>query len=278
MITARLHDGFLVHKRFRYAWLAVLLVALVAVAFVYRDRFPPATADLAFGYGLGGLALVIMLWLAWFGVRKRSYARGAGRLKGWLSAHVYLGIALIFLVPLHGGFVIGPDIHGAAYVLVLVTVMTGLLGVAFYALYPRRIAANREGLTFDDMVKRIAEVDIELRGLAPALSEAANDIVRSEAARLRIGGGVGILFFRPRNSSRQAQIALQRLALESEAARRAELLLDRKAAMVDRMQRDVQQRSRLRTWLLIHVPLSLAALAVVVAHAVGMLVFGLGAV
>jgi len=48
--------------------------------------------------------------------------------------------------------------------------------------------------------------------------------------------------------------------------------------MVDRMQRDVQQRSRLRTWLLIHVPLSLAALAVVVAHAVGMLVFGLGSV
>ena len=58
----------------------------------------------------------------------------------------------------------------------------------------------------------------------------------------------------------------------------AELLLDRKAVMVDRMQRDVQQRSRLRTWLLIHVPLSLAALAVVVAHAVGMLVFGLGSV
>lgn len=278
MTTARLHDGFLVHKGFRYAWLAVVLVALVAAAVVYRDQFPPATADLVFGYGVGGLALVIMLVLAWFGVRKRSYARGAGRLKGWLSAHVYLGIALIFLVPLHGGFAIGPDVHGAAYVLVLVTVITGLFGVVFYALYPRRIAANREGLTFDDMVKRIAEVDIELRGVAPVLSEAANNIVRSEAARLRIGGGVGILFFRPRNSSRRAQMELQRLALDGEAARRAELLLDRKAVMVDRMQRDVQQRSRLRTWLLIHVPLSLAALAVVVAHAVGMLVFGLGVV
>jgi len=34
----------------------------------------------------------------------------------------------------------------------------------------------------------------------------------------------------------------------------------------------------LRVWLLLHVPLSLAALAVVISHGVGMLVFGLGSV
>jgi len=278
MTTAPLHDGFLVYKRFRYAWLAVLLVGAVVVAFFYRDRIAPAHADLVFGYGLGGLALAIMLLLAWFGVRKRSYASGAGQLKGWLSAHVYLGIALIFLIPLHGGFTIGADIHGLAYVLVLVTVFTGLFGIVFYGFYPHRVASNREGLTFDDMLKRMAEVDIELRGLAPQLSEAANDIVRAEAADLRVGGGVGILFLKPRNRSRMAQRALQRLAVDSDAARRADALLDRKASVVDRMQRDIQMRSRLRAWLLLHVPLSLAALAIVVAHAVGMLVFGLGSV
>jgi len=278
MTTAPLHDGFLVHKRFRYAWLAVLLVGAVIAAFVYRDRLDPAYADLAFGYGLGGLALAIMLLLAWFGVRKRNYAKGAGRLKGWLSAHVYLGIALIFLIPLHGGFTIGADIHGLAYVLVLITVFTGLFGVVFYGFYPRRVASNRDGLTFDDMVKRMAEVDIELRGLAPQLSEAANDIVRAEAADLRVGGGVGLLFVKPRNRSRKAQRALQRLAVDSDAARRADALLDRKANVVDRMQRDIQMRSRLRAWLLMHVPLSLAALAIVIAHGVGMLVFGLGSV
>lgn len=278
MAVAPLHDGFLVHKRFRYGWLALLLVVLVAAAFFYRDRLEGINVDLVFGYGLGGLALAIMILLTWFGVRKRSYAKGAGRLKGWLSAHVYLGIALIFLVPMHGGFVIGPDIHGLAYVLVLITAFTGIFGIAFYGLYPRRVAANREGLTFDDMVKRMAEVDIEIRGLAPKLSEAANDVVRGEAANLRIGGGVGILFLKPRNRSRRAQIALHRLAIDSDAARRAEALLERKAEVVDRVQRDIQMRSRLRAWLLVHVPLSLAALAVVIAHGVGMLVFGLGSV
>ena len=30
----------------------------------------------------------------------------------------------------------------------------GLFGVAFYGAYPRRVTANREGLTFDEMVRR----------------------------------------------------------------------------------------------------------------------------
>jgi len=278
MSAAPLHDGFLIHKRFRYGWLSLLLVAAIAGLFYYQDQLPANVMDLAFGYGLGGLALVIMLLLAWFGVRKRSYATGAGRLKGWLSAHVYLGIALLFLVPLHGGFEIAPDIHGLAYVLVLITVFTGLFGIAFYGFYPRQVASNREGLTFDDMVKRLAEIDLELRALAPRLSEDANDIVRAEVAGVRIGGGVGLLFLRPLNRSKRAQNKLARLDVENESHSRAVALLERKASLVARLQRDIQMRSRLRAWLLLHVPLSLAALAIVIAHGVGMLVFGLGTV
>jgi hypothetical protein len=278
MATAPLHDGFLVHKRYRYAWLALLLVVAVGGAFAYRENLPSNTADLAFGYGLGGLALIIMLLLAWFGVRKRSYAKGAGRLKGWLSAHVYLGSALIFLVPLQGGCVIKLDIHGLAYVLVLITVFTGLFGVAFYGFYPRRVSANRDGLTFDAMIKRIADIDSEIRGLATQLGEAANDIVRAESAELRIGGGVRLLFLRPRSRSRRAARRLERLGLADETTKRAEMLLDRKASVVAQVQRDIQMRSRLRAWLLLHVPLSLGALALVIAHATGMLVFGLGGI
>jgi len=278
MAAVPLHSGFLLHKRMLYAWLALFLVCVVAAAWHWQDRLLAQHVDLAFGYGLGCLALAIMLLLAWFGVRKRSFAKGAGRLKGWLSAHVYLGIALIFLIPMHGGFQIRPDIHGLAYVMVLITVFTGLCGVAFYGAYPRRVAANRAGLTFDEMVRRIAEIDIELRGLAPQLSERANEIVRKEAEGLRIGGGIGILFIRPVNRARRARQALMRLGLDSDAGNRVAALLERKSSVLDRLQRDIQMRSRLRSWLLLHVPLSLAALALVIAHAVGMLVFGLGSV
>ena len=278
MSAAPLHDGFLVHKRFRYGWMSLLLVVGVGAVFYYRHQLPANLIDLAFGYGLGGLALLIMLWLAWFGVRKRSYTNGAGRLKGWLSAHVYLGIALLFLVPLHGGFEITPDIHGLAYVIVLITVFTGLFGVAFYGFYPRRVALNRQGLTFDDMVKSVAEIDLELRALAPRLSEGANDIVQAEAAKIRIGGGFTLLLLRPSNRSKRARDKLVRLGIGDESHVRAEGLLERKAALIVRLQRDIQMRSRMRAWLLLHVPLSLAALAIVIAHGVGMLVFGFGSV
>ena len=69
-----------------------------------------------------------------------------------------------------------------------------------------------------------------------------------------------------------------RLNLGTEAGNRAAALLDSKTALVDKLQRDIQMRSRQRAWLLLHVPLSLAALAAVIAHGLGMLMFGLGSV
>ena len=278
MSSALRHRGFLTHKRMLYAWLSLILVLAIAAAWHWQHMLPREAVDLGFRYGLGTLALVIMLWLTWFGVRKRSYAKGSGQLKGWLSAHVYLGIALIFLVPLHGGLTIGPDIHGIAYVLVLITVFTGLFGIALYGYYPRRVTANREGLTFDAMIKRIAEIDIQLRGLSTQVSEAANDVVRREAESGRIGGGIAVLFVRPVNRARWARRALIRLNLGTDAGNRAAALLESKTALVDKLQRDIQMRSRQRAWLLLHVPLSLAALAAVIAHGLGMLLFGLGSV
>ena len=186
MSAAPLHSGFLTHKRMLFAWLSLILVLAVVAAWYWQEMLPPSAVDLGFGYGLGGLALAIMLWLTWFGVRKRSYAKGSGRLKGWLSAHVYLGLALIFLVPLHGGFTIGPDIHGIAYVLVLVTVFTGLFGVAFYGYYPRRVDGQSRGPD----LRRDAEAG---RGDRYRVAGAVDPAVRgrqrhSSAAKLNPGG------------------------------------------------------------------------------------------
>ena len=47
------------------------------------------------GYTLGVSSAVIVLWLTWFGMRKRQYALSATKLKVWLSAHIYLGLALV---------------------------------------------------------------------------------------------------------------------------------------------------------------------------------------
>jgi len=52
------------------------------------------------GYTLGSIGALLILWLMFFGYRKRTYNNNVGTLRGRLSAHVYLGTCLIFLATL----------------------------------------------------------------------------------------------------------------------------------------------------------------------------------
>ena len=41
---------------------------------------------------------LLIVWLMFFGMRKRRYMNNIGTLRGWLSAHIYLGTSLILVV------------------------------------------------------------------------------------------------------------------------------------------------------------------------------------
>ena len=71
----------------------------------------------------------MVLWMAWYGVRKRRYRASSTSLQGWLSAHVYLGLAAIVIATLHSGLELGLNLHTLTYVLMLVVVLSGSVAV-----------------------------------------------------------------------------------------------------------------------------------------------------
>lgn len=266
---------FIGYRNFLYLKLCAGLVALCVLA--YLIDAPPAGAHggTALGYTLGALAAAIVLVLAWFGVRKRQYGNAPGTLLGWLSAHVYLGLALVVVATLHSGFELGWNVHTLSYVLMLGVVASGCYGVVAYLRYPALLTEVLGEESFDTLLIKIADLDDEARRMALQLPDEINRLVLAAAQETRIGGGL-LRQLSGRQRACPTTLAVQRLQelggslgkSEAQLNRDLYLAMVRKQALVQRAREEVMYRARMRFWLYLHVPLSLAMLAALVAHVV----------
>ncbi|HWT14181.1 MAG TPA: hypothetical protein VN581_00235, partial [Patescibacteria group bacterium] len=120
-----MHDSILDYRGFRYLWTALILSIGSIVAYLWHDPIGVPNGGSWLGYTLGTIGALLILWLLWFGVRKRRYSGASGSVRGWLSAHVYLGTTLILIAFLHAGFQVGWNIHTLALVLMLLVIFSG---------------------------------------------------------------------------------------------------------------------------------------------------------
>jgi len=269
--------SYLAYRGFRY--LAGALVLLAASCALYAAFPGPRgrAGDTVVGYALGSLAAGLVVWLMGYARRKRSYGVGGAPLRGWLSGHVYLGSALLVLVPLHSGFELGWSVHGLAFCLVIAAVFSGMLGVFVYAGVPAAMAANRTGQSLGTLFEEIANLDTEAQRIAMELSDAHARILARAIGGTRIGGGI----FR-QLSGRDPRCATERALRELDPAkagsgadpdpaehdriRRVVEVLSLKAALLSRVRRDARQRAILDLWLLSHLSLAVAAAAAIAVH------------
>jgi hypothetical protein len=268
------HVGFLRHGGFRWLWIAGIVTLSAAWTYRYADVHLRPRGDTWIGYGLGVIGAILILWLASLGVRKRVITAGRWSLKGWVSAHVYLGLALVVVVTLHTGFSFGWNVHTLAYGLMLAVVASGLFGVVAYASLPRRLSENRAELTQRQMLERLRALDGRLDDAAQGLGEAPAAIVRLSLEKTRLGGAFleRLTGRRPGCGNRRAIDGLARLRRRAGPATadldRIAALLEQKEASLAQARRHIRLRTLLEAWLYVHVPATLALLAALTAHIV----------
>lgn len=273
----------------RYLWLALALTGLALAAYLFHDPQEPPNGGTALGYALGGLATALVFLLAAFGLRKRSYRSTLGSVQGWLSAHVYLGLALPLVVLLHAGFQLGANVHTLAFALLALVVASGMLGAYFYARYPSLMSVNRGGANRGELLAQLEDIDERSRRAAAVLGSDYREAVDSAIGRTQLGGStLSRLAGRDesqvvlpgtagaRVTANPGQEALldwlaERQAQASDAkdaAAVAELsaLTRNKRKLLKTLADDVRLEARLAAWLYLHVPLTAAMLAALVAH------------
>lgn len=270
-----IHEAALVYRGFRYLKLAVLMVVAAVVAYVMHAPMGSPNGGTWLGYTLGGVGALLILWLAYFGIRKRRYQSGRGLLRGWLSAHVYLGLALIIIVTLHTGFQFGWNIHTLAYALMILVIASGIFGIYAYARYPSLASESSGGMRFDEMLLAIAELDRECRQASLKLGQEINQEVLRSCQQTRVGGpayrqlsGTEPDCPTTRALGNVRGLAAQVPAEDAGDVRKLLTLLAKKVELLGRARALVQFRALWNIWLYVHIPLSFALLAALLAHIV----------
>lgn len=292
-----MHESILVYRRYRYLWLSLGIIAGSLLAYWYHDPHEPPNGGTTLGYSLGVVAAGLIVWLAWFGVRKRRYASTLGTVQGWLSAHVYLGVALLVVAFLHTGFQFGANVHTLAFVLMAAVIASGVYGVVAYLKYPSRLSENRGGANRSDLFAQLEQIDRRSRRVAADLGAefvefVDSGIVRTELGatlwqRLRshdksrimvrnAGGSVGLKVNRGQEAALDWLADQQSRARDSEtAAAIGELsaVIRTKRTLLKTITEDLRMQAAIELWLYFHVPLTAALLAALAVHVLTVFIY-----
>lgn len=286
-----MHESILAFRKRRYLWVALSISVGAILAYWFDDPQEPANGGTALGYGLGIVAAALILWLTWFGVRKRRYSSTLGTVQGWLSAHVYVGSALFVIALLHTGFQFGYNVHTLAFVLMLLVIISGLYGVFIYMKYPQRLSRNRAGVNRSELLAQLDDIDRRAKRIAAGLPEEFRDLAASSASRTQLGDTLWSQLRRKDYSQlvlhRNGEVSVvanagQEAALDWLADQQsrssdatvtapiAELsaLIRNKRRLLRQLIEEMRLQATMEIWLYLHVPLTAGLLIALLIHIV----------
>lgn len=277
----------LIDKRHR-GWIATTLLLGVAALLLYLagttnhpdDRRGGSLIGLWYGIIGSGLMLYAGLLSA---LRKVPSWWWLGARKTWLKGHIWLGLLSAVFLLCHSGFSWGNGLEVALWVVVLLTLLTGVLGLALQQIIPRLMTARFPAEAPYEQLPHLCRVlrhkaDEEVAKILadPALGENA----RQEIGRFHRDELRPFLVERYDRTASLAQALraefifanLRDLATEDGVKKALSLL---ESYCDERRQWGEQERFQflLHSWLLLHVPLSVLVLVLGTAHVIASLYY-----
>lgn len=286
-----MHINIINYASWRYLRWAIALIVVCSGIYLSQHPTLPRNGGSWQGYVLGSVGLLLIIWLALLGVRKRSYHSGAMNLQAWVSAHIYLGLSLIAIASLHCAFQFGINVHTLAYILMCAVIISGVIGLYGYLRYPALLVENRSNQSFDERLDALEKINEEGLGIATQCDADIQTLIKSSVERSAIGGKMLDQFFARDTStvslpqsSGQAELLCsnkgQQAAIDflvakipntskaGEAERLQKLLyvLGRRQEILRRLRRELSLQLRLKLWLGLHIPLTISLIAALSVH------------
>lgn len=286
-------ENLLRYRGGRYLWWSLGLVLISVGLYASHSPANPPSGSSWQGYTLGTIGALLIVWLAWLGIRKRSYQSKLGTVQGWTSAHVYLGTAVLIIGSLHSALEFGWNVHTVAYVLMCLVIFSGFYGLHGYINHPHSLSENRRGGSRKSLFAELYELNTRGLRLADSCRADLQRAITSSIARTAIGGGVVAQLFardksfvtrdvgRPSPNKDQQYVIdlvaerIPKAERASEAVALEELLslLCRRQTILRRIRKDIQLEGWLRIWLYVHVPLTLTLIVALIVHIISTFIY-----
>lgn len=266
------------------SWLIAFLVLLVCLTLTYlfqAARTPGgARGSTPAGLTYGVLGFALMIYASLLGLRKKVPVWRIGRAQTWMRGHLWLGMLSLPVVLFHCGFQVHGQLTSLLMVLLTITIVSGIAGAALQHFVPTQLTTS---VPMETIYEEIPNVRRQLCKEADQLVEtmtgaglpgestiALSMAGQKDVTRIYVQSIRPFLMDRPTTLRPQTQyVAFDRIR---------QVLPEKKHTLV-RMLEDICEEERqlqrqrrmhlwLHSWLLLHIPVSIALLLLTGIHAV----------
>jgi hypothetical protein len=281
------------HRPWGIASAAILALAVIVyIPYALGSTPPSGGSILGLVYGIVGFGFMAFVTL--LSLRKKFPIWRIGRTQSWMRGHLWLGALSLPIILLHAGFLFGHGLTSVLMWLFVVVYVSGVFGAYLQHTMPRRIMHDVPMETIYDQIGHVRE----------QLLDEADTVVADACGSLQVevpvaaSGAVALasvmrvaaddtaplreFYVREMRAFVQAPSRRHPLANETTAAGRfsrlralvqpalAGALTDLENICEEERQllRQEKMHGLLHSWLVIHVPLSFALMALAVVHIV----------